>query len=176
AGRMEALGAHDDDLTTVQVTVAFADMVAFTALSNELDEDRIGDLVEVFEGRCADVVAAHGGRVIKSIGDSVLIVNDDPVRAVETAEGIIAVVGRDSRMPDVRLGLASGSVVTRLGDVFGRPVNLAARLTAVARRNRIIIDQATADLLPADVFSTRRLPARPARGFGLVEPLTVRRH
>ena len=38
--------------------MGFADMVGFTALSNELDEDRIGDLVEVFESRCADVVAA----------------------------------------------------------------------------------------------------------------------
>ncbi len=78
-------------------------------------------------------------------------------------------------MPDVRVGLASGSVVLRLGDVFGPPVNLAARLTAVARRNRIIIDQTTAELLPADQFETRRLPARPLRGFGLVEPVAVRR-
>ena len=49
----------------------------------------------------------------------------------------------------------------RLGDVFGPPVNLAARLTAVARRNRVIIDRRTADLLPADAFETRR--SRPGR-------------
>jgi adenylate cyclase len=78
-------------------------------------------------------------------------------------------------MPDVRVGIASGAVIMRLGDVFGPPVNLASRLTAVARRNRIIIDQQTADLLPADQFETRRLPARPVRGFGLVEPVAVRR-
>jgi adenylate cyclase len=63
----------------------------------------------------------------------------------------------------------------RLGDVFGPPVNLAARLTAVARRNRVIIDSATADLLPADEFETRTLPGRPVRGFGVVEPVAVRR-
>lgn len=165
----------DDEAHTTDVTVGFADIVSFTALSNELGETRIGDLVELFEGRCADVITMQGGRLIKSIGDSVLFTNDDPVRAYDTAEGIINVVGRDSRMPDVRVGLASGSVVLRLGDVFGPPVNLAARLTAVARRNRIIIDQATADLLPADQFETRRLPARPVRGFGLVEPVAVRR-
>ena len=93
--------------------------------------------------------------MIKSIGDSVLFVNDDPIRAYDTAEGIINVIGRDSRMPDVRVGLASGSVVMRLGDVFGPPVNLAARLTAVARRNRIIIDAATADA------AARRTSSRP---------------
>jgi adenylate cyclase len=114
--------------------------------------------------------------VIKSLGDSVLFVNDDPVAAYDTAEGIINVIGRDPRMPDVRVGLASGPTVMRLGDVFGPPVNMAARLTNVARRNRIIIDADTAALLPPDQFETRRLPARPVRGFGLVEPVAVRRH
>jgi adenylate cyclase len=174
-GRVEALRANEEDLNTVQLTVGFADIVSFTALSNRLTEERIGDLVELFESRCADVVASQRGRVIKSIGDSVLFVNDDPVRAYDTAEGIITVIGRDSRMPDVRLGLASGSVVMRLGDVFGPPVNLAARLTAVARRNRIIIDDRTAELLPSEEFETRPLPARPVRGFGIVEPVAVRR-
>jgi adenylate cyclase len=150
--RVEALGANEEDLNTVPLTVGFADIVSFTALSNRLTEERIGDLVELFESRC-----------------------DDPVRAYDTAEGIINVIGRDSRMPDVRVGLASGSVVMRLGDVFGPPVNLASRLTAVARRNRIIIDQATAELLPDTEFETRPLPARPVRGFGIVEPVAVRR-
>jgi adenylate cyclase len=173
--RVEALRANEEDLNTVQLTVGFADIVSFTALSNRLTEERIGDLVELFESRCSDVVAAQRGRVIKSIGDSVLFVNDDPVRAYDTAEGIINVIGRDSRMPDVRVGLATGSVVMRLGDVFGPPVNLASRLTAVARRNRIIIDARTAELLPAQDFETRPIPARPVRGFGIVEPMTVRR-
>ena len=174
--RVEALGANEEDLHTTQLSVGFADIVSFTALSNQISEDRIGDLVEIFESRCSDVVAAQRGRVIKSIGDSVLFVNDDPIRAYDTAEGIINVIGRDPRMPDVRLGLATGSVVMRLGDVFGPPVNMAARLTAVARRNRIIVDARTAELLPDDQFDTRRLPARPVRGFGIVEPLAVRRH
>ena len=77
--------------------------------------------------------------------------------------------------PDVRVGLASGSVVLRLGDVFGPPVNMAARLTGVARRNRVIIDHATAERLPQNGFETRALPARPVRGFGLVEPVAARR-
>ncbi len=108
--RVEAVGAGEEDLHTSQLTVGFADIVSFTALSNQLTEAKIGDLVELFESRCADVVAAQRGRVIKSLGDAVLFVNDDPIRAYDTAEGIINVVGRDSRMPDVRLGLA-----TRIG-------------------------------------------------------------
>jgi adenylate cyclase len=172
--RLEA--ATSGELGTTQLSVGFADIVQFTALSNTLTEQKIGDLVELFESRCADVVAVQHGRVIKSLGDSVLFVNDDPIRAYDTAEGIINVIGRDPRMPDVRVGLASGSVVTRLGDVYGPPVNMAARLTAVARKNRIIIDETTAALLPPDQFETRRLPARPVRGFGIVEPVAVRRN
>ncbi|WP_210650407.1 adenylate/guanylate cyclase domain-containing protein [Nocardioides sp. SYSU D00065] len=174
-GRIEAMGAKDEDLHTIDVTVGFADLVSFTALSNTLDRDEIGDLVEVFESRCQDVVARYAGRIIKSLGDSVLFVTSGAEDAVAVAEGIINVIGRDSKMPDVRLGLASGPVIQRLGDIFGPPVNMAARLTQVARRNRLIVDQNTADLLPFEDWESRRLPARPVRGFGLVEPVAVRR-
>lgn len=175
AARVEAFGSEEDEQRTHEVTVGFADIVSFTALSNDIGEEKVGDLVEIFESRCSDVVANHAGRIIKSLGDSVLFVVDDAERALDIAEGIIKVIGRDPRMPDVRVGLASGAVVMRLGDVFGPPVNLAARLTAVARRNRVIIDEATAALLPDDGFETRHLPARPVRGFGLLEPIAVRR-
>lgn len=175
-GRVETLGANDEDLHTVEVTVGFADMVSFTALSNEMDEDRIGDLVEVFESRCADVVAGRRGRVIKTLGDSVLFVSESPATAMEIGLSIIEVIGRDSRLPDVKIGLSTGAVVMRLGDVFGPPVNMAARLTVIARRNRVIADHATAALLPPDEFDTRPLPPRPLRGFGVVEPVAVRRH
>jgi adenylate cyclase len=173
--RIEALGAGDADLHTIRVTVGFADLVSFTALSNQLGEDRIGDLVEIFESRCADVVAARHGRVIKTLGDSVLFVCEDPVQAMDIAASIVEVIGRDSRLPDVRIGLSTGAVVMQLGDVFGPPVNMAARLTSVARRNRVIVDEATAALLPPSRFETRPLQARPLRGFGVVEPVSVRR-
>jgi adenylate cyclase len=175
-GRIEALGAAEEDLHTYDVTVGFADLVSFTALSNEMDENRLADMVEIFESRCADVVSGRHGRVIKTLGDSVLFVSEDPVRAMEIALSIVDVIGNDPRLPDVRLGLATGSVIMRLGDVFGPPVNMAARLTGVARRNRVITDDVTAGLLPPDQFETRLLPGRPVRGFGVVEPVAVRRH
>ena len=98
------MGAKDEDLHTIDVTVGFADLVSFTALSNTLDRDEIGDLVEVFESRCQDVVARYGGRIIKSLGDSVLFVTVGAEDGVAVAEGIINVIGRDAKMPDVRLG------------------------------------------------------------------------
>jgi adenylate cyclase len=174
--RIELLGDHDDDDQHVaEATVGFADLVSFTALTNELDEDQIGDLVEIFESRCHDVVADRAGRVVKTLGDSVLFLADMAEEGIDIALDIVAVIGGDARLPDVRLGLATGPVVLRQGDVYGPSVNLAARLTTVARRNRVIIDEHTAELLPAAEFETRRLPARSVRGFGEMEPITVRR-
>jgi adenylate cyclase len=174
-GRVEALGAAEEELLTVQVTVGFADLVSFTKLSHGLDEDTLGDLVETFESKAADVVAGLGGRVIKTLGDSVLFVTEDALAGVETALAIVDAMADDEQLPDVRVGLASGPVVTRLGDVFGSPVNLAARLTSVARRNRVIVDHDTAVRLPRDRFDIRTMTARPLHGLGPVEPVAVRR-
>lgn len=159
----------------VTATIGFADLVGFTQFTNEIDEDEIGDMVEVFEARCHDVVTSRRGRVIKSIGDSVLFVSDSAPEAIDIALDLVGVIGGDARLPDVKVGLATGPLVQRMGDVYGPAVNLAARLTSVARRNRVIIDHDTAALLPEDEFETRALPARPIRGFGDLEPVTVRR-
>lgn len=170
--RVESLGAPDEELVTTSVTVGFADLVRFTALSNGLDDASLASLVETFESRCTDIVTARGGRVIKTLGDAVLFICDDPRLATQIGLDIVRQIGTRQDLPDVRVGLATGSVVRRLGDIFGPPVNLAARLTSVARTNRVIVDQATACEL-GEEFETRTLPARPLRGFGNVEPVTV---
>jgi adenylate cyclase len=176
-----ALSRVDDDVDTdelaqaTRISVGFADLVNFSALSNTLDVNRLGELVEIFEARCGDVVAAHEGRMIKTLGDSVLFVADDADRAMDIACSLIDVIGSDVRLPDVSIGIATGLVVTRLGDVFGPPVNLSARLTALARRNRVLVDDATVDALTPGHYETRRLTARPVRGFGLLEPVAIRR-
>lgn len=166
------VAAHEQ---TQVVTAGFADLVSFSALSHEVDTNRLGELVEIFESRCGDVVASQEGRMIKTLGDSVLFVHDDADRALDIAVGLIEVIGQDTRLPDVHIGLATGPVVTRLGDVFGPPVNLAARLTALARRNRVIVDAATLAALRPGTYEARRLTARPVRGFGVVEPVAIRR-
>jgi adenylate cyclase len=175
AARMEALGAADAELLSTTMTVGFADMSRFSALSNELDDISLGALVENFENRCSDVVTGHGGRVIKALGDATLFVNADGRSATITALDLIDSVGSQEEMPAIRVGLATGSVLSRLGDIFGPPVNLAARLSHVARSNRVIVDHPTADILDPAEFDCRRMPARPLRGFGEVVPITVSR-
>ena len=173
--RMESVGGAQEELLTADVTVGFADLVSFTQLTNRLDDDDLAGMVEGFESRCSDLITASAGRVIKTLGDSVLFVADSPEAAVAIALNIVEEIGPDSSLPDVRVGLASGTVITRLGDVYGPPVNLASRLTTVARRNRVITDHVTAAALPTEAYETRPLTPRPLRGFGVVEPVTVRR-
>ncbi|MFD1825560.1 MULTISPECIES: adenylate/guanylate cyclase domain-containing protein [Mumia] len=173
ASRAEALAADEEDVLRMVVTVGFADLVAFTKLSNGLDDDGLADLVEEFESRCIDIITEGGGRPIKTLGDAVLFVAETPELAADIAFAVVAEIGGDRDLPDVRVGLGTGPVISRLGDVYGPPVNLASRLTAVARRNRVIIDRATADGL-SDRFETRAMAQRHLRGFGTMEPLTVR--
>ena len=123
--------------------MGFADLVSFTRVSRELDERGLAELVEGFEARASDVVAEHGGRLVKTLGDEVLFTAPGPAggrhdragpRRREREEG-----------PDVRIGLAYGPVLPVMGDVFGTTVNLAARLTAIARPGTIIVDSELAD-------------------------------
>ena len=172
AARMEALGAADEELLSTQMTVGFADLARFTSLSNGLDEDSLGALVENFEVRCTDIVTAHGGRVIKTLGDAVLFVTDDPVEGTRTALDLVRQIQMRAELPNVCVGLATGSVISRLGDVYGPAVNLAARLSHVARSNRVLVDDTTAKAL-GDDFDQRALPPRPLRGFGNISPITV---
>jgi adenylate cyclase len=172
--RVESLDSAADE-QVAEATVGFADLVSFSALTNKLADDQIGDLVEVFESRSHDIVSRHRGRMVKTLGDSVLFMAATPEDGVEIAWDIVQVIGGDKRLPDVRVGVVTGSVVLRMGDVYGPAVNLAARLVGIARRNRVITDAHTAERLPPRKYDTRILPARPVRGFGDLEPVAVRR-
>ena len=172
AARVEALGAADEELLSYTMTVGFADLSRFTTLSNALDDSSLATLVENFENRVTDIITSHGGRVIKALGDAVLFVCDDPQQGTRMSLDIVSQIWSRKELPDVRVGLATGSVISRMGDVYGPPVNLAARLSHVARSNRVLVDAATADAL-GDEFDMRALPPRPLRGFGNVSPITV---
>jgi adenylate cyclase len=177
AGRLVEIGdLGETPLLTAPATVGFADLVSFTRLSRGLSVDALGELVEAFEATSTDVIAGGGGRVIKTLGDEVLFVADDAALAASIACELVTAIGGDSELPDIRIGLATGPVVARLGDVFGTPANLAARLTAIAGRNTVLADGSTADRLADNPhFALRALPQVTVWGLGAVTPYTVAR-
>lgn len=150
AAASRLLAVASPDSPTQRLAVVFVDIVGFTSRSRTLAEGELVGWIEAFEDTCTAVVTDHGGHVIKTIGDEVLLVADDPVAAAEIALDLVA-RGADEEdpFPQVRAGLAYGDVVARLGDVFGPTVNVAARLTSLARPGSVLVDTGAHEALGA---------------------------
>jgi adenylate cyclase len=162
--RTEVIGEPSSD-----GTVGFADLVGFTRLSRQLEDVDLAALVERFEAVSADVVAATGATLVKTVGDEILFIADDAATAAATALGLHDAHARDPDVPEMRVGLASGPVLRRMGDVFGSTVNLASRLTALARPDSTLVDAATASQLATEPgVGLRQLAPRRVRGLGVI--------
>jgi adenylate cyclase len=145
--------------TTSTQAVGFVDIVGYTGRSKNLSDAELVAWVEYFEDELTRVVVDLAGRVIKTIGDEVLFVADDPVAAAEVA--LVATDrGEDpeDRFPQVRAGLAYGDVLSRLGDVYGPTVNIAARLTSLARPGTVLVDRGAYEWLSTHLAEDRADP------------------
>ena len=104
--------------------VGFADLVGFTALSQQLPEAELAAVVDQFEDLCFDVITAGGGRVVKMIGDEVMFTVDSPLAAAEMALALAEGTRDADELSDVRVGMAYGALLERESDLFGPVVNL----------------------------------------------------
>jgi adenylate cyclase len=168
--------AGSDELARGVRVVGFADIVSYTRLTRRLTETELGRLIERFEGLAADVIALNGGRVIKSIGDEVLFVADTPAQGVAIALDLQDKVAETADVPELRIGLAYGSVLIRLGDIYGEVVNLASRLTSEAKPGRVLADRELAAALDGDpAYRLRKLRRISVRGYSHLTPYAVQR-
>jgi adenylate cyclase len=157
-------------------SVGFADLVSFTRLVRRSTERELAGLVQRFEAVTSDIVSAHGGRVIKTAGDEVLFVTTSATAAGGIGLDIVEAMAGDDVLPDVRVGLATGPILARLGDVFGTTVNRASRLTGVAAPGTVFVDEATAvRLVTVSGFELAPQLRRELRGLGPVTPSVLRR-
>jgi adenylate cyclase len=143
------------------VTVAFADLAGFTRLGEALPAEEL----ERVASRLAELahdVAFTPVRFVKSIGDAVMLVSFDSAPLL-SAMLDLADAAAANDLPGLRIGLASGCAVSRAGDWFGSPVNLASRVTGAARPGTVLVAESTRDAVAnAGGFdwspaSTRRL-------------------
>lgn len=173
AARAFAAAGHDGQL---ELAVGFVDLVDFTRSTRSWDASTLARTLERFERETALRVTEVGGRVVKTLGDAVMFVADNPVAAVDVALDTVAAHCADDELPDVRAGVAFGPVLERLGDLFGQPVNLASRLTDQARPRSVLVDQQLAAALPVDAdYDVQRLKRRSVRGYRALTPYRVRR-
>ena len=169
------LGSEPFDEAPPQ-TVGFADLVGFTALSQQLDSGSLAGVVDRFEAVAYATVGAHGGRVVKMIGDEVMFAIDDPVAAADCALALAESYHEADDLSDVRVGLAHGVAIDRDGDLFGPPVNLASRITAIAYPGTVVVDDAVQEALEGhDEFVCRAMLPRRLKNIGLVRLHVLRR-
>ena len=153
--------------------MGFVDMVAYTRRSSTMTGSALADMMQTFEMACRDVVTTRGGRVVKTLGDAVLFVADELLVAADIVCAIVDRLKKEPELQPVRASLVHGGVVSRSGDIFGPPVNLASRLVDIAPRGQILMDAASAKQLKAlDIqgfFAVSPAETQALQGLGEVE-------
>ncbi len=134
-GHLEADTDELLDLGRLRVAIAFADLAGYTRLTEEAGEEQAVDLVERFQ-EAVEITLPDDARVLKTIGDEVMVVGSDPAALCDWAVGFQQL---QSERPLPRIGLHHGSVLYRDGDYYGREVNLAARVGARAAGGEVLV-------------------------------------
>ncbi len=133
-----------------EVAIAFADLVGFTRLGEEVPPDELGRLAARLETLATDV-AEPPVRLVKTIGDAAMLASLEPAPLLGATLALIdAADAEGEEFPQLRAGAAVGLALPRAGDWFGRPVNLASRITSVARPGSLLADRELHDRAEED--------------------------
>lgn len=123
------------------IAIAFVDLAGFTALAATASPGELVAAIEGFEHRAFEIAGRHGGRIVKSIGDEVMVAGRDADLVAAIAADLIDELGEGPAVA-AHAGLSAGEVLFRLGDYYGPVVNLASRLSDEALPGEILTDVA----------------------------------
>ncbi|YCH15133.1 adenylate/guanylate cyclase domain-containing protein [Arthrobacter sp. D1-17] len=169
-------GDEDDAPLPLARAVGFADLVSYTSLSRRMNEKTLAKLVQRFENKCAEIISVGGGRLVKTVGDEVLYIAETPAAGAEISLALAEAFTQDEILPEARVAMVWGRILSRLGDIYGPTVNLAARLTTLADPGTVLIDSMTAAALDQDErFVLIPQEAENVRGFGEIQPVILAR-
>jgi len=139
-----------------RMAIGFVDLVGSTALAQTLDVGELRKVVTQFESRAFDVAVRHGGRVVKFIGDEIMVAAVDPEAACRLMLALVEACTTGDLEP--RGGLSYGELLFRGGDYYGPEVNLAARLVDATVPGEVLVDCSVVNAVEALKTSDRRLP------------------
>jgi adenylate cyclase len=131
-----------------QITVTFADIAGFTELGEALQPEEL----ECVASRLAELardVAITPVRFVKTIGDAVMLVSSEPAPLLHSVLELTAAAAADG-LPSLRVGVASGKAVSRAGDWYGSPVNVASRIARSARPGTVLVAGAARDAVASN--------------------------
>lgn len=147
-----------------EVAICFADLVGFTKLGERIDSAALGDVAQRLEELARDVIRPPV-RLIKTIGDAAMLQSSDPRALLDCALVLVARAdGEGQDFPQLRAGVAHGQALERAGDWYGRPVNLASRITGVARPGSVLVAEAARDAVDRDRYAWSFAGARRLKG------------
>jgi adenylate cyclase len=153
-----------------EVAVCFADLVGFTRLGEEVAPEELGHLAGRLEALASEV-AAPPVRLVKTIGDAAMLASPDPDPLLKAALDLVeAADAEGADFPQLRAGAALGLALPRAGDWFGRPVNLASRITAIARPGSVLVEREVRDSA-GDAYAWSFAGERKLRGIRGSVPL-----
>jgi adenylate cyclase len=124
--------------------IAFIDLSGFTGLTGARGDEEAARLAVRLSDLVQESTASRRGRAVKTLGDGVMLHFREPSDAVSTALDLVDAIPQ-AGLPPARVGIASGPVVFREGDYFGRAVNMASRITDYARANEVLVSEAVAE-------------------------------
>jgi adenylate cyclase len=131
-----------------EINVAFADLVGFTRLGEELPPDQLGGVADRLEVMTGDLLVPPV-RLVKTIGDAVMLVSPEAEPLVATSLGLLeASDAEGDGFPQLRVGVASGPALSRAGEWYGRPVNIASRVVQIARAGSVLGTREIRDAAP----------------------------
>ncbi|MBJ7459456.1 MAG: hypothetical protein JHD02_09745 [Thermoleophilaceae bacterium] len=157
---------------TRPIAVCFADLVGFTSLGEQIPAEELGAIAERLSAMAFELVAPPV-RLIKSIGDAVMLIAPEPSILLDTALALMAAVEREGEgFPQLSVGLAYGEALDRAGDVYGPPVNLASRLSDVARPGAVLTTAEVKESF-ADDYDWTNVGRR--RFKGISQPVSIYR-
>ncbi|MBS5976527.1 MAG: adenylate/guanylate cyclase domain-containing protein [Actinomyces urogenitalis] len=165
------------DLYPLTRSLGFVDIVSFTQRAQTMGRTELETMLTDFENTARDVVTSRGARVVKTIGDAVMYIADDVTTAAGVVTALVEELQRGPEMIRVRASLVQGRVVSRSGDVFGPPVNLASRLVDTAEPGGIRMDEPTARAImrgpQAQRYVVRECHEVVAKGLGNIVPWSL---
>jgi adenylate cyclase len=130
-----------------EIVVGFVDIVGFTRLGEEVAPDELGTVVRDFEGLVEEAIAPPV-RLVKTIGDAAMLTAPEAPPVLDAALRLVEGSREDEARPLLRGGVALGEARPRAGDWYGRPVNLASRLTSFARRGSVVAAKEVREAAP----------------------------
>jgi len=144
--------------------VAFVDLAGFTSMTVERGDEAAATAAAGLFDLADSVVRPIGGRVVKQLGDGVLLRVPDSETAVRAVRAIVDATG-GSNLPPAHAGIAAGPVIVRDGDVFGRTVNLASRISAEAGPGEVLVEEGVVVALPRGTATFEPIGRVELKGF-----------